>query len=615
MTSASGASTRSGALLLYRELWRFARGARGMLLGAFSLLIGAQLLLLLLPLFAARAINTLQVHGAQGLQDAGTWLALLLGVTLASWVLHGPGRVLERNVALRVREKLTATLTGQVLALPLGWHEANHSGATAHRIQQCSRALADFAQNQFIYLSSAVRLVGPVVALWIIEPRVGAVAVAGFLVISVSVIGFDRAMIRLALRENEAERRYGASLIDALGNAATLFALRQARGVAALLARRLQGIFEPLRRAILVNELKWCTVDLSSKTLSCALVALFAWLATRPPAGGGEPATLMLGSLYMVWEYALQAGGVISAIAMHFQTFARQQADYSSGDVIRQATPAPCAAPAPAVAGAWQRLSLHDLTFRHPGARSGAPALDRVALALQRGRRYALVGASGSGKSTLLRVLAGLYECERLALDRDVGTALLTPGEAAGLLRASATLVPQDAEVFEGELAENLALCETVLGPVVREDFPAALECARASGFLGDPVACLGLRLAERGANWSGGQRARVALARGVLAARGSALVLLDEPTASLDPRTEAQVYANLFATFRDACVVSSVHRLDLLQHFDEVIVMHEGRVVAQGSPAFVAARCVEFQQLLAREGQAAGESRPEVAA
>jgi ATP-binding cassette, subfamily B, bacterial len=88
----------------------------------------------------------------------------------------------------------------------------------------------------------------------------------------------------------------------------------------------------------------------------------------------------------------------------------------------------------------------------------------------------------------------------------------------------------------------------------------------------------------EKGVNLSGGQKQRLALARGILAARDSALVLLDEPTSSVDPRTEALIYEGLFKAFRDKAIVSSIHRLHLLAQFDYVYVLHQGRIVSQGT-------------------------------
>jgi ABC-type multidrug transport system fused ATPase/permease subunit len=605
----TGPGQGGGVLFLYSELWRLARGERLRLLAGMALLVAAQGVLLFVPYIAGLAINALQTQGVNGLRDAGQWLLLVLGATVGSWLLHGPGRILERNVALTVRQRISTGLAERLMALPLSWHESNHSGATAHRVQQSSNALSGFAQSQFIYLNSAVRLLGPVIALWWLEPFVGMAAIAGFCIICVSVLGFDRAMIRLAHAENDAERRYAATLIDALGNSTTLFALRQARGVTQLLQRRLESIFAPLKRSILVNEAKWCTVDIASKVLSCVLVALFAWLSARAMPGSTGQKTLLLGSVYMVWEYAVQAGGVISAVAAHFQTFARQHADYASADVIRNAPLAHNAAAATTTAS-WQRCEVRDLTFRHATTTAATPTLDHVYLVLERGKRYALIGSSGAGKSTLLRVLAGLYEAEHVVVNQNDGAAIVAPAEAARFLRATATLIPQDAEVFEGTLAENLGLCESISGPPAAQRYRHALDTACVSEFIDPEESGLHVTIAERAANWSGGQRARVALARGVLAAQGSSLVLLDEPTASLDPNTEAQVYDNLFAEFREAAIVSSVHRLNLLDRFDEVIVMQRGRVVAQGPASVLAAVSPEFRQLRASHGkEAAGDT------
>ena len=606
-TSAPGsegaAKPNSGIFYLYEHLWAQSHGRRGMLLSAVALLLTAQCILLAVPYFAGRAINTLQADGAAGLGGAGMWLSLVIGASVISWMFHGPGRLLERNVALEIRRRISEGLLSRLLKLPLSWHEANHSGVTAHRVQQSSQALTAFTQSQFIYLSSAVRLVGPIVALWLLQPAIGITAIIGFVVICASVVSFDRAMIRLAHRENDAERRYSAALLDALGNITTLFALRQGRPMTELLRRRLDTIFVSLRRSIVLNEAKWCVVDISSKALSCGLVALFAWLAVRNGGGGSGQKTLMLGSLYMVWEYASQAGGVISAFASHFQTFARQHADFASADPIREAPireDLDVASELPVMVTQSEHYVIRDLVFIHPAARSERPTLDRVALTLQQGRRYALIGSSGSGKSTLLRVLAGLYEAERVVIDRRNAPAIVTPSAAAQLLRNNATLVPQDAEVLEGTLAENLALCATHAGAPSEAQYSQALNIACVTDFVPAGADGLNTAVVERGANWSGGQRARIALARGILAAADSPLVLLDEPTASLDVRTEARVYDNIFEALRGSCVVSSIHRLHLLDRFDEVIVMHEGRVVAQGPAPLLAATSPDFRQLLA---------------
>lgn len=596
----SSSSPRSRSVLyLYRELWSLIHGSRLTFLGAVLLLASAQLVLLTVPYVSGRALNVLQLRGWAGMGPAGLWLALGLTVSAVSWALHGPGRLLERNVALLVRRRMSALLIERLCALPLAWHESHHSGALTHRVQQSTQALCNFTESQYIYLNSAVRIVGPLLALGLIQPLVGLAAALGFLLLSVAVVAFDRALIRLAHEENAREREYAATLVDALGNATSLFALRQGRRLAALLEQRLLAIFEPLKRSIRVNEEKWCTVDVASNALSCLLVALFAWLASRAATAGGQK-TLLLGSLYMVWVYAREAGGVISSIAQHFQTFARQNADYASADVIREAVPAPPPRGPVAHGGRWRRLEVRDLVFRHARARAERPTLDGLALLLERGKRYALIGASGSGKSTLLRALAGLYPAERMMLVRDGIPVLAPPEDLAGWLRGSATLIPQDAEVLEGTLAENLQLCESVTGPPAPEAFPRALEIARVTDFIEPGAAGLAKRVAERAANWSGGQRSRIALARGVLAAAGSDLVLLDEPTASLDALTEALLIGNLFTAFEDACIVCSVHRLHLLQRFDEVLVMREGRLVAQGPLASLAAGSSELKQLLA---------------
>jgi ATP-binding cassette, subfamily B, bacterial len=102
----------------------------------------------------------------------------------------------------------------------------------------------------------------------------------------------------------------------------------------------------------------------------------------------------------------------------------------------------------------------------------------------------------------------------------------------------------------------------------------------------------------EKGVNLSGGQKQRLAIARGILAARESQVVLLDEPTSSVDPKTEAQIYGKLFQTFRGKAMVSALHRLHLLRFFDYIYVLDHGSIVAEGTFSYLLETSQAFQEL-----------------
>ena len=286
-STSSSANPQLGIGFLYRELWRFAAGRRSTLMWAVLLLIGSQGFKLAVPALAGTALNTLQAQGLAGLSQAAQMVALVFLATLASWLMHGPGRILERNVALVVRQRVSTDLMERLYAAPLAWHETQHGVETAHRVQQTTRALYDFAQSQFIYLQSVVRLVGPVVALWLISPWVGVVAVVGYLVLAAIIVAFDKVMMRLAREENAADREYWASLSDGLVNVLSVLALRLQRGVLKLVETRLDAVFAPVRRAIVYNEGKWATVDLLNCVLWIVLLSLYVWLSMQGmvPAG------------------------------------------------------------------------------------------------------------------------------------------------------------------------------------------------------------------------------------------------------------------------------------------------------------------------------------------
>ncbi len=561
----------SAARDLYRALWRHADGARGQMLGAAGLLSAAQLLRLTMPWLAAQAINALQ----QGnMELAGRWIVGLIGIYLLSWLLHGPGRILERNVGVRVRERLADQLYARIAAAPLAWRDGRHSGELQHRVVQASRALSDFAQNQFGYLQSAFNFVGPIVALALLSRTSGVIAVTGYVVIALIILRFDRTLMQLARAENDAERRYAAALLDFVGNAGTVIGLRLQAASRKLLDRRMEAVMAPLRRAVMVNEGKWFAVDLLGMGLTWILVVVYV-LQSRQPGQA-----VLLGTIFMIYQYAQQAASVVGAMASNFQSFARMHTDFGSAEPIWDAPGDPDAVVPAIVSNApWQTLELRGATWRYAdNARGGLHGID---LRMQRGARIALIGPSGGGKSTLLRTLAGLYHPQHGELRCDGVARDWTE------LRTLATLIPQEADVFEASVEENL----TFGAPADAAALQAAVHAGVFDEVLQRLPDGLASALNERGGNLSGGQRQRLALSRGALAAQGSSLLLLDEPTSALDPQAEGRVFDRMFAAFPSACIVASVHRPSLLARFDTIVVVEAGRVTDAGPRDEVLAR------------------------
>jgi ATP-binding cassette subfamily B protein len=537
---------------------------------------------LAMPWLAAQAINALQ-RGE--LETSGGWIAALMAVYLASWLMHGPGRILERNVAVHVREALADRLYARIAGAPLAWHGGHHSGELQHRVHQASRALSDFAQNQFVYLQNVVNFFGPLIALTLLSRSSGGLALAGYVLIAIVILRFDRALMLLARQENDADRRYVAALVDFIGNASTVIGLRLASASRALMRGRMRAVSLPLKRATLVGEGKWFAVDIMGLSLTWGLVVLYVW-QTRTPGQA-----VMLGSVFMIYQYAQQTANVIGSMAGNFQSFARMHTDYRSAEPLLAAPQrADEAAEALDPHARWQQLELRALGWAYGDTARGGGLRD-VALNLARGQRVALVGPSGGGKSTLLRVLAGLYlpASGQVLLDGAV--------QSDAALRRLATLIPQETEVFEASVRENLSFGRP-------HDEAALLAAVHASAF--DEVLAamhgdLDTPLTERGFNLSGGQRQRLCLARGVLAAQGSSLLLLDEPTSALDPATEARVLDRIAAHFPQACVVASIHRMALLSHFDTVVLMQDGRVRDAGPRDAVLARQPQLAQAAAQ--------------
>ncbi|PUE10828.1 ABC transporter [Limnohabitans sp. T6-5] len=214
----------------------------------------------------------------------------------------------------------------------------------------------------------------------------------------------------------------------------------------------------------------------------------------------------------------------------------------------------------------------------------GAPSIEISSLQIRPGERIAVLGAVGSGKSTFIKLLGGLYKPMTGHLFLDGVDAMHLAPE---YVRESIAYLPQDIRLFKGTLRENLSLGLPM--PSDTQILRAAAMTGLDSAIQNHPKG-LELEIAEGGRGLSGGQRQLVGLTRMLLAC--PKVLLLDEPTASMDGQLEIKVMRHLFQEMpKDAVIVVVTHKPALLPHVDRVLVMDRGRIVLDGPRDEVLAR------------------------
>ncbi|MGV3525244.1 MAG: ABC transporter ATP-binding protein [Candidatus Sericytochromatia bacterium] len=217
------------------------------------------------------------------------------------------------------------------------------------------------------------------------------------------------------------------------------------------------------------------------------------------------------------------------------------------------------------------------------------PVLHNISLQLTPGSRTAIVGPTAAGKTTLLYLLAGLLAPDSGSVSYDG-----KPLEAYDpqLLHSQVGLVFQDSALFNLSLRENIAF-----NPDVDDaSLAKALETAELTGFVAGLPAGLDTLVSERGLSLSGGQKQRLILARAL--ALNPRVLLLDDFTARVDARTEAQILANLRQNYPDLTLLSVTQKIAALDDYEQILLLMEGEILARGTHAELLASSPEYMQI-----------------
>lgn len=255
-------------------------------------------------------------------------------------------------------------------------------------------------------------------------------------------------------------------------------------------------------------------------------------------------------------------------------------------------------APAPRPAEPGQAIiELAGVDFRYPGAEE--PVLCGIDLTIRSGEVTAIVGGTGAGKTTLLNLIPRLYDVSDGSVMLDGVDIRRIPREH---LWAQLGLVPQKAFLFTGTVADTVRFGTP---QATDEDVWHALEVAQAADFVRELPDGLAATVEQGGANFSGGQRQRLAIARAL--ARRPRVYLFDDSFSALDYGTDARLRAALAGQTRDAAVVIVAQRVSTVLHADQIVVLDGGRVVGVGRHEELLAGCETYREIVASQLAAQG--------
>lgn len=554
------------------EVFHSLRGARPLLAKHKGLLIGWLIALAI----TSSATLTLPVAARQiidqglGASLAHTNKAFLFALAVA--VIMGLGTALRFYFISLLGERTVADLRKQLyshlIGMDLSFHDRHRSGDLVSRLTADAELLRSvIGSTVSVALRSTVTVLGSLAMLFVTSPRLATYTLIGIPLAVLPIVFAGRTLAKASRASQDRIGDANALASETLSSVATVQSNTRENFERGRYTRAMDLAVGTARKRIRTQSLVTALVMLLVFGSIIAVLWLGANDVTQGNMSGGTLAQFLfyaiigagsVGALAEVWNELQKAGGGMSRISelLDAETGVRER-----GDVTL-----------PRVRG---EIRFEDVRFEYAN-RSERPAVHGLDLHIHTGERVALVGPSGAGKSTVLNLLMRFY-------DPSAGRILVDGHDIRDLslesLRANIALVPQMPSLFAASVMDNIRYGRL---DATDDEVREAARAANALEFIDALPDGFNTLLGERGARLSGGQQQRIAIARAIL--KDAPILLLDEATSALDAQSERAVQNALEHLMANRTSLVIAHRLATVRQSDRIVVLDQGRPVAQGT-------------------------------
>ena len=565
-SEAKAVRRRSVALLL-----DVLRPVRGHLLFTLFLVILATALTTAMPWLISTAINdALEPLLAGDSSYAVTLAALYVAAAVVAGLATYTNILLTYKISQKVLFDLRQRMFEHAQKLSVGFHDTYTSGRVISRLTSDLDTIRQFLDSGLSELAAMLLSISfTIVALCLMDWRAGLALLVMMLPVTWLTAWFRRES-ELAYR---AQRVASARIISRF--AETFTGLRAVKAFCAEASSRAAyaDAAEDYRVRVMQSIKVHGTYMPALQALGNTFVAIVLVIGGYSILGG----SMQAGTLLALVIYANRVFEPIFMLSDYYNMFqsAVSALEKVSGFLAEEPEVAEPARPARRTAPASGHLVFDEVEFEYV---EGRPTLHRLNLDIPAGQRLALVGETGAGKSTIAKLIARFYDVTHGQLTLD-GVDLRNLSDEQ--LRREVVMVTQEAYLFKGTVADNIRLGNPAASD--EEVFEAARKVGAYDFITGLPQG-FDTNLSKRGGRVSAGQRQLISFARAFLA--DPAVLILDEATASLDIPTEKLVQQGLESLLAGRTSVVIAHRLSTVLTADRVLVVSDGRVVEDGSPA-----------------------------